>query len=327
MSFKISKTSFLSKFFVILVYLILLLQFWVVFISKDTKKNKIGNTYSSFLFFHKISYYFFLIMTIWSHLKSIYTNPGIITSLNNPNIIEFYLNVHDIAIKRAAKYNEFYSEMYFNKKKEIDYTENEYEFSDKDEEEYEPLTSISDDIMNKLISEYKIKLKRCFQCFVVRPPRCHHCSSCKGCILNMDYHCPWTNNCIGQFTRKFFLLFCFYYLIGNIETLIIEFYYEYYKSKNLFVGKVKTFFIVIQLIFTTLFSLICIGTIREQLERARCDTVKLNINEKRFEEKRKLMEVINEIFGCGFGVSWFFPIKVGGYKPYYNKLMTGRKRM
>ena len=327
MTFKKSKTNFFQKFLLIITYIILLLQLWIVFITKEAKKNQKGHVSSSFLFFHKISYYFFLIMTIWSHIKATYTNPGKITALNNPNIIEFYLNVHDIATKRAEKYNELYSEIYFNKKKDIDFNESENEFSDKDDEEYEPLTSISDDIMNNLIIKYKIKLKRCFQCFVVRPPKCHHCSYCKSCILKMDYHCPWTNNCIGQFTRKFFLLFCFYFLIGNIEVLIIEFYYGYYKYKNLFVGKIKKSFVIIQLIFNILFSLICNGMIRDQINRVKCDTVRLNFKEKKFEEKRKLMEVVDEIFGRGFGISWFFPIKIGGYKPYYDKLMTGRKRL
>jgi palmitoyltransferase len=69
--------------------------------------------------------------------------------------------------------------------------------SDYDETEYEPVTSITDDARKKISADYKLELKRCDKCYVVRTPRVHHCSVCKGCIMKMDHHCPWINNCIG----------------------------------------------------------------------------------------------------------------------------------
>lgn len=44
------------------------------------------------------------------------------------------------------------------------------------------------------------------------------------------------------------------------------------------------------------------------------------MKQKKFLEKRDVSEVINETFGGGFGIHWFLPIKVGGYKPFFNKL-------
>lgn len=29
----------------------------------------------------------------------------------------------------------------------------------------------------------------CLMCHVFKPERCHHCSACNRCILNMDHHC------------------------------------------------------------------------------------------------------------------------------------------
>ena len=52
----------------------------------------------------------------------------------------------------------------------------------------------------------------------------------------------------------------------------------------------------------------------------------IDLKKKRFEEKRDISEVLNETFGCGFGLSWFLPIKIGGYKPFFLKLLKGRRR-
>ncbi|BFZ10296.1 hypothetical protein BsWGS_13335 [Bradybaena similaris] len=52
----------------------------------------------------------------------------------------------------------------------------------------------------------------CQQCTLIKPDRCHHCSRCGVCVLKMDHHCPWINNCVGFHNYKYFLLFVFYCL-------------------------------------------------------------------------------------------------------------------
>eukprot|EP00045_Choanoeca_perplexa_P014481 m.170510 g.170510 ORF g.170510 m.170510 type:complete len:153 (-) comp16690_c0_seq2:2685-3143(-) len=47
----------------------------------------------------------------------------------------------------------------------------------------------------------------CSKCNKPRPARAHHCSTCGGCVEDLDHHCGWSNTCIGKRNRKFFLLF------------------------------------------------------------------------------------------------------------------------
>ncbi|XP_067377068.1 palmitoyltransferase ZDHHC16A isoform X4 [Channa argus] len=35
----------------------------------------------------------------------------------------------------------------------------------------------------------------CKKCIIAKPARAHHCGICNRCILKMDHHCPWLNNC------------------------------------------------------------------------------------------------------------------------------------
>jgi len=61
----------------------------------------------------------------------------------------------------------------------------------------------------------------CTKCDTYRPCGTHHCSMCRRCVLNMDHHCPWVNNCIGIRNHKYFLLLLFYAWCACVWSILL----------------------------------------------------------------------------------------------------------
>ncbi|RAL42730.1 unnamed protein product [Cuscuta campestris] len=66
-----------------------------------------------------------------------------------------------------------------------------------------------------------IQARNCDKCLVYKPPRAHHCRICGICILRMDHHCLWINNCVGHRNYKPFVLLVFYSTITTTYSSIM----------------------------------------------------------------------------------------------------------
>lgn len=60
----------------------------------------------------------------------------------------------------------------------------------------------------------------CKKCNSPRPERTHHCHVCGVCVLRMDHHCPWINNCVGFRNYKQFLLLVVYCILAAVFALL-----------------------------------------------------------------------------------------------------------
>ncbi|NXP36920.1 ZDH15 Palmitoyltransferase, partial [Leiothrix lutea] len=82
-------------------------------------------------------------------------------------------------------------------------------------------------------TQKSFRIRFCDRCQLIKPDRCHHCSVCAMCVLKMDHHCPWVNNCIGFSNYKFFLLFLAYSLLYclYIAATVFKYFIKYWTGE------------------------------------------------------------------------------------------------
>lgn len=86
--------------------------------------------------------------------------------------------------------------------------------------------------------------RQCDKCSAYKPPRAHHCKVCRRCVLRMDHHCLWINNCVGHWNYKAFFLLVLYATTGSVYSTVMIISSAFQKNWD-FSGRVplETFYV------------------------------------------------------------------------------------
>ena len=284
------------------VHLIFFIQIYLIHNVEDKDDNII-------LFLHKLFFCIIMFLTFFSHFQIAQTDPGIIDYYNNIDMVEFYYFVYKDIISLREEYNLKYKGI-------KDDNRDNYYSSDEEEKEIELKSEISDKMKNIISKKFKIHFTRCKSCYVVRPYDAHHCRTCHCCILEQDHHCPWINNCVGIFNKKYFILFNIYAFISVIYCSFIYYYYTIIVNYKNFVNNVVQNIIAICWgIFAFIYGLFVIIMAAEQR-----DSVKKEFKKywKDKEIQKQMIKIkMRIIFGRNFSFKWFLPFYEGGKRYIY----------
>ena len=167
---------------------------------------------------------------------------------------------------------------------------------------------------NNTIPKFK---KFCKKCEAFKPARAHHCSICMRCIVKMDHHCPWVNNCVGIGNHKFFILFIFWTNVVCSYSLVMVL--SMYSACIFRYGKCVTdanenVLGVLLLVESILFGLFTLCMIADQGSSISSNQTQIDrLKNMRHESPAHLLE-INEVFGTPNNISfewkWLLPIIV-----------------
>ena len=139
--------------------------------------------------------------------------------------------------------------------------------------------------------------------YCLKPERSHHCSVCNKCVLNMDHHCPWVDNCIGFYNRKYFFQLLFYASIITIYFVFSAAFYVFHIVMNIINKRLKynqifdTGIILITYTFTLVFSFIITMFFKFHIGLVLNNSTTIESLDKEHKEE-------NEKFNIGYYENW-----------------------
>lgn len=92
----------------------------------------------------------------------------------------------------------------------------------------------------------------CEKCQKPKPERAHHCKQCGVCVLSMDHHCPWTNNCVGHNNLPHFLRFLSWVVVETSYAFYLQILYVSYVwgLPSYLLSKKELAFLIVNLLVT-----------------------------------------------------------------------------
>jgi len=179
-------------------------------------------------YFHAAVVSYLIIMILWWYTQTVFSSPGIVvpTIHNSDEGNDHHRQSNNLKMSST------------NSSKTIQWKSSDARGGccfinvnlDKDAEESRVsfYTVFDENISDNACDSYdgimyvpSTKQSYCKKCRMYRPPRCHHCSVCNRCVLQMDHHCLWMNNCIGLNNYRSYCLTLVYLCIGMIYGIII----------------------------------------------------------------------------------------------------------
>eukprot|EP01083_Nonionella_stella_P107292 310613_1 len=141
-----------------------------------------------------------------------------------------------------------------------------------------------------------------------RPLRAHHCQVCKRCVLRMDHHCLFANNCIGAKNYKSFYLFLWYSYLAAVLSLLVLVWTVFTRSKADYVGEWSRTLVHLDLAMMTLFMVFMHYMLRTQSFLASKNMTSIDYTQLSFQWAQKhhmgVESTQSGMFDYGFVENW-----------------------
>lgn len=155
--------------------------------------------------------------------------------------------------------------------------------------------------------------RACRRCKSVKPLKAHHCRTCGRCIIRMDHHCPWVNNCVAIFNQKYFLLFLLYTCILCIYSgvvLVLRFISCTNNLKQCSISTFQAVLCVLHFVEALVFGLFVSIMMFDQLTAIFENTPGIDALQKKQGVKRGKYESLKDVFAEPFHWKWFLPLNM-----------------
>ncbi|KAH9129768.1 hypothetical protein AeMF1_000188 [Aphanomyces euteiches] len=169
---------------------------------------------------------------------------------------------------------------------------------------------------NGLKSPRDLELVYCEPCDRKYPKRAEHCHTCNGCVVLLDHHCPWVNNCIGINNAKNFILMllyismtCFYMITLTVVQVLTCTSQCGFKGDT-HPGRVGVWVLAISSLFFLLCAIMFIMEMYSIAEDEAYGAIaaQLSLDQESREHESKFRQRLGVLFGSDrFGWHWLIP--------------------